>query len=115
MEDLFIELFSGNIAGWSLVTTGMPLDLMKTKLQLNRDLSVEYFRRELREHGGFFKTFYRGASSMYLFIGFATALEFTVFETFFQILGTFNIPKEMQLMGSGFMAGIGSSMIYTPI
>lgn len=40
MQDLFIELFSGNIAGWSLVTTGMPLDLMKTKLQLNKDLSV---------------------------------------------------------------------------
>ena len=82
MEDLFIELFAGNIAGWSLVTTGMPLDLMKTKLQLNRDLSVEYFRRELESHGGFFRTFYRGASSMYLFIGVATALEFTVFETF---------------------------------
>lgn len=30
-------------------------------------------------------------------------------------MGKFNIPKEAQLMASGFMAGIGSSMIYTPI
>lgn len=115
MEDLFIELFAGNIAGWSLVSTGMPLDLMKTKLQLNSNLSVEYFRQELERHGGFFRTFYRGASSMYLFIGAATALEFTVFETFLEITSKFNIPKEAQLMSSGFMAGMGSSMIYTPI
>lgn len=79
MEDLCIELMSGNIAGWSLVTTGMPLDLLKTKLQLNTHLTVNHFKEELLHHGGFFKTFYRGASSMYLFIGFATALEFTVF------------------------------------
>jgi hypothetical protein len=36
MDEVIIELAAGNIAGWSLVTTGMPLDLMKTKLQLNR-------------------------------------------------------------------------------
>lgn len=52
---------------------------------------------------------------MYLFIGAATALEFTVFETFLEITSKFNIPKEAQLMTSGFMAGMGSSMIYTPI
>lgn len=93
MEEMLIQLASGNIAGWSLVTTGMPLDLMKTKLQLNRDLSIEYFRRELEHHGGFFRTFYRGASSMYLFIGVATALEFTVFETFLEITSKFSLPK----------------------
>jgi len=71
---LIIELTSGNIAGWSLVTTGMPLDLLKTKLQLNKKLNIDYFKKELQHHGGFFKTFYRGASSMYLFIGIATAL-----------------------------------------
>lgn len=52
---------------------------------------------------------------MYLFIGIATALEFTVFETFFQVMNSFNIPKEAQLMSSGMMAGMASSMIYTPI
>lgn len=36
---------SGNMAGWSLVTTGMPLDLLKTKLQLDRDLTVDYFKK----------------------------------------------------------------------
>jgi hypothetical protein len=30
---------------------------------------------------------------MYLFIGLATALEFTVFETFFQIISRFDIAK----------------------
>jgi len=52
---------------------------------------------------------------MYLFIGVATALEFTVFETFLEITSKFNIPKEAQLMASGMMAGMGSSLIYTPI
>jgi len=52
----------------------MPLDLLKTKLQLNKKLNIDYFKKELQHHGGFFKTFYRGASSMYLFIGIATAL-----------------------------------------
>jgi hypothetical protein len=52
---------------------------------------------------------------MYLFIGLATALEFTIFETFFQIMNNTLLSKEAQLMSSGFMAGMGSSMIYTPI
>lgn len=38
MEDLAIEFTAGNLAGWSMVTIGMPLDLLKTKLQLNRHL-----------------------------------------------------------------------------
>jgi len=40
MEDVAIEFISGNLAGWSLVTTGMPLDLIKTKLQLNKDINL---------------------------------------------------------------------------
>jgi len=52
---------------------------------------------------------------MYLFIGVATAIEFTVFETFVQITNKLNFSKEMELMASGFMAGMASSMIYTPI
>lgn len=79
MEDLAIEFTAGNLAGWSLVTTGMPLDLLKTKLQLNRDITMQYIRDLMKRNGGFFKTFYTGASSMYLFIGLATALEFSVF------------------------------------
>ena len=39
---------------------------------------------------------------MYLFIGVATAIEFTVFETFVQITNKLNFPKEMELMASGF-------------
>lgn len=110
-----IELFAGNLAGWSAVSTGMPLDLLKTKLQLNKNLSLDYFRHELAHHGGFFRTFYRGASSIYLFIGVATAIEFTVFETIYDLMSNLKIPKEAQLMASGFMAGVGTSMIYTPI
>jgi hypothetical protein len=44
MEDVAIEFISGNLAGWSLVTTGMPLDLIKTKLQLNKDINLEYLK-----------------------------------------------------------------------
>jgi hypothetical protein len=32
---------------------------------------------------------------MYLFIGVATAIEFTVFETFVQITNKLNFPKEI--------------------
>ncbi len=39
MEDVLIEFTAGNLAGWSLVTTGMPLDLLKTKLQLNKTIT----------------------------------------------------------------------------
>jgi len=44
MDDMAIEFISGNLAGWSLVTTGMPLDLIKTKLQLNKDISIQYLK-----------------------------------------------------------------------
>lgn len=71
----------------------MPLDLLKTKLQLNKDISIDYLKELIERRGGFFKTFYRGASSMYLFIGVATAIEFTVFETFVQITNKLNFTK----------------------
>lgn len=74
MEDLAIEFLAGNLAGWSIVTTGMPLDLLKTKLQMNKALSYKYIRDLMRQNGGYFKTFYTGASSMYLFLGMASAL-----------------------------------------
>jgi hypothetical protein len=115
MEDVLIEFTAGNLAGWSLVTTGMPLDLLKTKLQLNKAITIQYLKEQIAYRGGFLRTFYRGASSMYLFIGIATAIEFTVFETFVQITNQLNFPKEAELMASGFMAGMASSMIYTPI
>lgn len=75
-----INFAAGNIAGWSFITMAMPLDLIKTKLQLNKDISIEYFHNLRRTKQGFFKTFYKGASSMYIFFGSAVATEFTVFE-----------------------------------
>ena len=82
MQDVAIQVTAGSVAGWSLVTTGMPLDLLKTILQLNTSLSGQQMKQLIHKQGGFFKTFYGGASSLYLFNGLATALEFTVFETF---------------------------------
>ena len=79
MEQLFVNFAAGNIAGWSFITVAMPLDLIKTKLQLNKDISLEYFENLKKNKQGFFKTFYRGASSMYLFFKTAAATEFTVF------------------------------------
>ena len=52
---------------------------------------------------------------MYLFIGVATAIEFTIFETFMQISNQIKFSKEVELMASGFLAGMTSSLIYTPI
>ena len=78
MQDVAVDFVSGNLAGWSFITMGMPLDFVKTKLQLQQDVSLLRLH-ELKKDQGFFKTFYRGASSLYLFFGIATALEFTTF------------------------------------
>lgn len=74
MKEVAIEVTAGSMAGWSIVTTGMPLDLLKTNLQLNTSLSGPSLKQLIHSHGGFFKTFYGGASSLYLFNGLATAL-----------------------------------------
>ena len=79
MEQLLLNFAAGNIAGWAFITMAMPLDLIKTKLQLNKDISLEYFETLKKNKQGFFKTFYRGASSMYLFFGTAAATEYTLF------------------------------------
>lgn len=95
MEDLAIEFTAGNLAGWALVTLGMPLDLLKTKLQLNRNINLLYIQELMHTNGGFFKTFYKGASSMYVFLGLGTAVEFSVFETALQIFSKFDHSKEL--------------------
>jgi len=40
MEQFAINFAAGNLAGWSFITMAMPLDLIKTKLQLNKDISL---------------------------------------------------------------------------
>jgi hypothetical protein len=44
MDEMLTEFIAGNLAGWSLVTTGMPLDLIKTKLQLNKIITLHYLK-----------------------------------------------------------------------
>jgi len=78
MHNIAVDFISGTLAGWSFITMGMPLDFVKTKLQLRQDVSISLLK-DLRKDQGFFNTFYRGASSLYLFFGMATALEFTTF------------------------------------
>lgn len=52
---------------------------------------------------------------MYLFLGLSTALEFSVFETTLQLFSSTTVSKEGKLFCSGFMAGMASSLINTPI
>ena len=59
MQDVAVDFVSGNLAGWSFITMGMPLDFVKTKLQLRQDVSLLRLH-ELKKDQGFFKTFYRG-------------------------------------------------------
>ena len=115
MNQKAVDFTAGNLAGWSFITMCMPLDLLKTKLQLNTRLSIDNMKILIQEKGGFFRTFYSGASSMYLFFGLATALELTVFESSLFSSKGFNLPVGFTLFGSGFLAGATSSFIYTPI
>ena len=79
MQEVAVDFISGNLAGWSFITMGMPLDLIKTKLQLRQDISIARLKELVQNDKGFFNTFYKGASSLYLFFGVAAALEFTTF------------------------------------
>ena len=115
MQEVIVEFTAGNLAGWSFITLNMPLDLIKTKLQLNINLNKNILKELIQQNQGVRKTFYKGASSMYLFFGLATALEFTVFETAIQIADKFKMPREADLFAGGFLAGLASSAIYTPI
>jgi len=38
--EIFINYAAGIIAGCSYITMAMPFDLIKTKLQLNKDISI---------------------------------------------------------------------------
>ena len=80
MHSTVVDFVSGNLAGWSFITMGMPLDLIKTQLQLRQHVSLQGLKSQVKKENGFFKTFYKGASSLYLFSGVATAAEFTTFE-----------------------------------
>jgi hypothetical protein len=115
MQEVAIEFTAGNLAGWAFITMGMPLDLIKTRLQLGQHGASPSWKDLLKENQGFFKTFYRGASSMYLFFGLATALEFSVFESFILSPNRFSLPREFDLFVGGFLAGTSTALIYTPI
>ena len=52
---------------------------------------------------------------MYLFFGSAVATEFTVFQYALKKFEKVDIFHEAKLYGSGFAAGLFSSLIYTPI
>jgi len=92
MENVAINLAAGNLAGWSFITMVMPLDLIKTKLQLNTQLSIPLLKDLMKSNRGFFKTFYKGASSMYLFVGAAAAIEFSIFEASLLALKKCSLP-----------------------
>lgn len=81
MKELFEEFgacfLAGNISGWMSVTVGQPLDYMKTHIQTSN--YVHDFR-EMYENMGM-RGFYKGASSIYMFVGIVGALEFYAFET----------------------------------
>ena len=79
MHQVAVDFISGNLAGWSFITMGMPLDLIKTKLQLKQDISINRLKELIQKDRGFFKTFYKGASSLYIFVGVGAAIEFTTF------------------------------------
>ena len=64
---LRIEILSGNIAGWAGISASQPLDLLKTKYQLNEHVCFNNLKRLIMKDG--IKILYRGASSIYLFTG----------------------------------------------
>lgn len=68
-----MDIIAGNIAGWAFVTVAQPLDYMKTMYQL-KDHHLPSIRETHKEIG--FKGFYKGASTIYIFSGAITALEF---------------------------------------
>lgn len=75
-EEKNIRIFAGTLAGLSMVTVGQPLDYLKTLYQV-RMHSLPSVREIYQEIG--LKGFYKGASSIYLFAGAVTALEFETF------------------------------------
>lgn len=70
------RIAAGTVAGWSIVTMGQPLDYLKTLYQ-TRDHHLPAIKDIYRDIG--LLGFYKGASSLYLFAGLVTALEFETF------------------------------------
>lgn len=67
------DILAGNIAGWAFVTVAQPLDYIKTMYQVKAH-HLPSIREMYQEIG--FRGFYKGASTIYVFSGAITALEF---------------------------------------
>lgn len=70
------NVLAGTLAGWAIVTVGQPLDYLKTMYQVKTHHLPTL--HEIYQDIGL-RGFYKGASSLYLFAGICTALEFETF------------------------------------
>lgn len=109
------RIMAGTLAGWSVVTVGQPLDYLKTMYQVMHH--IPSIKETYRNIG--LKGFYKGASSIYLFVGAVTALEFETFERVTEKLTSCGLqvkdkPSVYCLMTGGLATGAVSSFIYTP-
>lgn len=74
------DFVAGFLAGVSQLIVGQPLDFIKIKMQTSQNpiSPLEAAKSIIHEHG--FHGFYRGSSSMFMGIGAAIAIEFSIYE-----------------------------------
>ncbi len=66
------DFLCGLAAGWMQITTGYPLDYIKTKIQLTNTSFAQAWKSIYNQHG--VKGYYRGASSLVFGFSFVIGL-----------------------------------------
>ncbi|KAF7634286.1 hypothetical protein Mgra_00006251 [Meloidogyne graminicola] len=75
---MYKDFLAGYVAGSSGILFGYPLDTLKTRIQLNNNSSINYFKVAkgiFQKEGAF--TFYRGMSAPFLTAGLINSLLFS--------------------------------------
>eukprot|EP01132_Coremiostelium_polycephalum_P000810 gene810-1011_t len=108
----------GAIAGMAEESAGYPLDLVKTRIQVNQNANIGFLKvaKEVFQKEGVVGMF-KGLSAPLLGSAAIAMVQFSTFEkTYVNLSEKYpNIPDTYRLIGAGSLAGLAQSVIVCPV
>jgi len=114
-NDLYKNLLSGGISGFTSLTATYPTEFVKTKMQMGNNKSfLKLFGEEIKNGG--LKVMYRGYFPTLLSIVPRAAINYTVYEFCYYNLLASGYNKHLSNLSAGMISGAtAASLLATPV
>ncbi|KRX02797.1 Mitochondrial carrier domain [Pseudocohnilembus persalinus] len=115
-KDIFLDFFSGSLAGFGICLSGHPFDTIKVRMQMSQMSILQAVTYSYKNYGGI-KSFFAGMSSPLTTVPLVNAIVFGSYEFFKRINGVKdeNSFSFSQGLFAGMFAGFTNSFVVGPI